>query len=175
MALTKKQKKEILESLKERIDRQKSIVFVGFTGIKVKDFSNLRRKTKTEGGELLVAKKTLINLALKDNYPETAKEVAKIEGEIALVFGFKDALAPMKSVYQMSTENENLKILAGLFEEKFINREEVITLAKLPSREELFAQLLGTISAPLSNFTSVLQGNLRNLISIFNQVSSHNT
>ena len=63
MALTKAQKKKILEELKEKIARQKIMVFVDFTGLKVKDLSNLRKKMKAADGEIKVVKKTLLGLA----------------------------------------------------------------------------------------------------------------
>ena len=90
----------------------------------------------------------------------------KMPGEIALVFGYKDGMGPAKTIYQFSKENENLKILGGFFEDKFRTAEDIIVLAQLPSREELLAKLLGTISAPVSNFVSVLQGNIKGLITV---------
>ena len=174
MALTKEQKKKTLEVLKDKINRQRSITCIGFSGTGVKVFTELRRTLKEQEGEILVAKKTLIKLALKEKYPDMATELGNIHGEIALAFGFKDALMPIKSVYKMSTKKKSIRILAGMFDNKFVTKEEVIALAQLPSREELFVKLMGTISAPSRNLVSVLQGNLRDLISIFNQVTLRN-
>lgn len=174
MALTKEQKRKIIEALKEKIAKQKAMVFVDFTGLKVKDLSNLRKKLKglTKGGasnnEIKVAKKTLLNLALKKTLFEV--ELKKLQGEIAVVFGYKDELLPAKIVYQFSQENPNLKILGGFFENKFREAEEIIKLAQLPTKGELLERLLGSISAPISNLINVLQGNLRNLIYIISQI-----
>ncbi len=171
MALTKEQKEKTLEVLKDKINRQKSITCIGFSGTNVKIFTELRRILKEQKGEMLVAKKTLMKLALKEKYPDMAAELGNIHGEVALAFGFEDALTPIKSIYKMSTANKSIEILAGLFDDKFITKEEVIVLAKLPSREELLVKLMGTMSAPSSNLVRVLCGNLRDLISIFNKVT----
>ena len=162
MPLTKTQKQKILEELKEKIARQKAMIFVDFTGLKVKDLSNLRKKIKMVGDEIKVAKKTLLELALKSAKLET--EIKKIPGEIAVVFGYKDEVLPAKTVYQFSKENQNLKILGGFLENKFREAQDFVTLAQLPTREELLAKLVGSISAPVSNFVSVLQANIKGLI-----------
>jgi len=162
MALTKAQKQKILEDLKEKIERQKSIVFVDFTGLRVEDLSSLRKKLKEVNNELKAVKKTLMGIAFKKAKIEF--ETKKLPGEIALVFSYKDEISPAKIVYQFSLENPNLKILGGFFENNFREAEKIVTLAQIPSREELLARLVESISAPLSNLVNVLQGNMRNLV-----------
>lgn len=170
MALTKAQKQKIVEDLKEKIARQKTMIFVDFTGLKVKDLSNLRKKLRAVDSELKVAKKTLLGLVFKKAGLEI--EAKKIKGEIALVLGYNDGLSPAKIIYQFSQENPNLKILGGFFEKKFREAEEIITLAQLPAREELLAKLVGTISAPVSNLVNVLQGNIKGLIYVLTKVKT---
>jgi len=162
MALTKEQKKKILDDLKEKIAKQKAMVFVDFTGLKVKDLSSLRKKLKAIDNELRVAKKTLFCLALKEKKLEMAKE--KLKGEIAIVFGYRDELSLAKTVYQFSQENPNLKILGGFLENKFREAEKIITLAQLPTKEELLVSLVRSINAPISGFVNVLGGNIKGLI-----------
>ena len=164
MALTKVQKQKILEDLKEKIAKQKVMIFVGFTGLKVKDLSRLRKKLKAVGEEIKVAKKTLMGIAFKKAKIEI--ETEKLPGEVALVSGYKDELTPAKIVYQFSQECPNLKILGGFFENKFVEAEKIIELAKLPTREELLARLVGSISSPISNLVSVLEANIKGLITV---------
>lgn len=162
MALTKEQKKKILANLKEKIVKQKVMIFADFTGLKVKDFSNLRKKLKKEGNEIKVAKKTLLSLVLKQGGFEIP--LKKLKGEIAAVFGYRDEISPAKTVYQFGLTNTNLKILGGIFEKNFIQAERIIELAQLPTKEELLARLVGSISAPISNFVNVLEANIKGLI-----------
>jgi len=170
MALTKAQKQKIFENLKEKIAKQKAMVFVDFTGSKVKDLSNLRKKLKATDNELKVVKKTLIGLAFKKSGLEI--EAKKIKGEIGLVFGYGNEISPAKIVYQSSQENPNLKILGGFFEKKFREAVEIITLAQLPSKEELLAKLVGSIAAPISNFVNALRYNLKGLIYLLTKIKT---
>jgi len=164
MVLTKVQKEKILEDLEEKIAKQKAMIFVDFTGLRVKDFSSLRKKLKAVGEEMKVAKKTLMGIAFKKAKIEI--ETKKLPGEAALVFGYKDELTPAKIVYQFSRECPNLKILGGFFGNKFLETEKIIELAKLPTREELLARLVGSISSPISNLVSVLEANIKGLITV---------
>ena len=158
MPLTKEQKQKVVEDLKEKIDKQKSMVFVAVEGLKAKELFDLRKKLKAEDCLLIVVKKTLLDIVFKEKKLDFAPK--KLEGQVALVFGFKDELSPAKIVYQFSLGNKNLKILAGFFEDKFRDVEETITLAKIPGKEELLARIVGSISAPVSNFVNVLQAPL---------------
>jgi len=164
MALTKEQKQKVLDDLKEKIAKQKAMVLVGITGLKVKDIAGLRRKLKVADGNLKVAKKTLIERALKQNKLDFDKK--DYQEELALVFSFKDEILPAKTVYEFSETNPELKILGGFFEGKFLESEKVIELAKLPTKEQLLARLVGSISAPMSNLVSVLEANIKGLITV---------
>lgn len=164
MVQTKARKQKILEELKEKIDKQKVVVFFDFTGLKVKDLSNLRKKLKKENGELKVAKKTLIAIAFKKLNESIAENIKKLSGEIALVFGYQDVILPAKTLWQFSRDFPSLKILGGFVENNFKAADEIIALAQLPSREELLAKLVGSIAGPISGFVNVLQGNIKGLI-----------
>jgi len=172
MPLTKEQKQKIVEDLTEKIARQKAMIFVDFTGLKVKDLSNLRKKLKAVNSELKVAKKTLLGLVFKKSGLEI--EAKKIKGEIALIFGYNDGLSLAKMIYQFAEANPNLKILGGFIESQkskvksqkyeFLGAEQIIELAKLPTKEELLVNLVRSIFAPVSNLVNVLQGNIKGLI-----------
>jgi large subunit ribosomal protein L10 len=151
MAFTKEQKQKIIEDLKEKVARQKAMILVGITGFKVKDLNELRKKLKAAEGNIQVAKKTLIEIVFKEKKIDFDKN--KFKEEIALVF-------------EATQENENLKILAGYIENEFKTGEEIITLAQLPTREELLAKLVGSISNPISGLVNVLQGNIKGLLQV---------
>jgi len=167
MPFTKAQKQKVIEDLTQSLNSQKAVVFVDFQGLKVKDMVDLRQNIKEVGGQLKVAKKTLIKIALEKTGLKLEKE---LEGELALIFAFEDPLSILKTVYKFSQTNESLKILAGVFEGKFIEKEEVVALAQLPSREELLVRLVGSISSPISGFVNVLQGNIRGLVYVLSAI-----
>jgi large subunit ribosomal protein L10 len=168
MALNKTQKQEILDDLKDKIAKQKAMILVGITGLKVKDVSGLRKKLKAADGNLKVIKKTLIEKAFKENKLDFDKN--KYKEEMAVAFGFKDEIVPAKTVYQAGLANEKLKILGGFIDNEFNEAESIIALAKLPSREELLAKLVGSLSAPVSNFVYALNYNIKGLVHILSLI-----
>lgn len=170
MALTREQKQKVVEDLKEKIDRQKSIIFVAVDGLNVADLFDLRRRLGEDDCLLKVVKKTLLRIVLKEKNIKVDEE--KLKGEIALVFGFGDEIPSAKIPYNFSLENKNLKILGGVFENKFIDKERVVELAKIPTKEELLARVVGSIRAPLANFANVLQGNIKGLMYILKQIKA---
>jgi large subunit ribosomal protein L10 len=162
MALSKDQKKKILEDLRDKISQSKAVLLVGITKLKVKDMNELKKRLKGMNSNIKVVKKTLAEIVFKENKLDFDKK--NFKEEIALVFGFKDEVSPAKIAHQFSKENENLKILGGFIEKKFEGIEMITALALLPTREELLGRLVGTISAPASNLVYVLQGNIKGLI-----------
>lgn len=148
MPLNKAQKQKILDSLKEKIEKQKAIVFADFKGLKVKSLSLLRKEMKSKECELKVAKKTLISAALKKQKIEA--DVKKMEGEIVMGFGYKDEISPFKLLYDFSKSNENLKILGGLIGKEIISQEKAIELGQLLSKEEILGQLFFSVQRNLS-------------------------
>jgi large subunit ribosomal protein L10 len=166
MAKSREEKKKILEDLKEKVKKQKMMVLVNFTGLKVKDFFELRKKLKSADSQIKVIKKTLLNLALKEFSPDFAQKIDQFKDQIAIVFGFGDEILPAKILHQFSLENPNLKILAGYFEKKIREKEEIVFLAQLPSKNEILGSLIKNLSAPIYNFVNVLQANIKGLINV---------
>lgn len=165
---TKDQKKNIVKDLAEKIKSSKSVVFSDFKGLKVKDMTSLRRELRKEGADMKVIKKTLIDLALKDAGVEM--DTKKFEGQIAVAVS-EDEVAAAKIIAKFAKANENIKIVGGILGVKELAKEEVLALAKLPSKEDLLAKLVGTLNAPVSGFVNVLAGNLRGLVTVLKAVA----
>ena len=170
MPLNKAQKKKIIDDLKEKVEKQKILFFVDLKGLKVKDLSNLKKRLKKVDSQLKVSKKTLLDLALKEK--KIGLDVKKLEGEVAVIFGFKDEILPAKTAYQFSLENKNLKIIGGYFAGKFVETEEMIAFSQLPTKNELLARLVGSVSAPISNFVQVLNANIKGLLQVLTQIKT---
>jgi large subunit ribosomal protein L10 len=178
MAITKKQKEKIIEDLREIFSRQKAIILIGITGLKVKDISLLRKKIKLIDGNLRVAKKTLMEIVFKENNLKFNRN--KFKEKVALIFGFRDEILTVKTVYEFSqnlsagetTGEEKLKILGGYFDNNFKEKEDIIMLAKLPSREELMTKLIWGLKSPIFNFVSVLEGNIKGLMRVLNNIKT---
>jgi len=157
MALTKEKKEQSLNSLKEVISKQKSVIFADFSKVGSKELFDLRKKLKEAGCKLKIGKKTLVRIAFgQSNISFWDKIRQAVPGQLALVFGIEDEIAPARISNQFAKTNENFRILGGIFENKFIDREKVLVLANIPSRNELFSRLVGSLSSPISSFARVI-------------------
>ncbi len=167
--LTKNQKHELVKELTEKIKAAKSVVFVDFKGLKVKDATILKKSLRAEQVEYVVVRKTLIDIALKNAGIEGAN-IAKIEGQVALSLSNADEVAGAKIIDTFAKTNENVKMLGGVLATQLMTAAEVKALAKVPSKQQLLGQLVGTLNAPVSGFVNVLAGNLRGLVGVLNAV-----
>ncbi len=168
--LTRNQKHELVKELIEKIKAAKSVVFVDFKGLKVKDATILKRSLRAAGVEYVVVRKTLIDIALKNAGIEGAN-IAKVEGQVAVSLSNLDEVAAAKIIDTFAKTNENVKMLGGVLGTQLMNAAEVKALAKVPSKEQLLGQLVGTLNAPISGFVNVLAGNLRGLVQVLNAIS----
>lgn len=171
MAKTLEQKKQILSGLQDSVGKQTSMVFVEIAGIKTSKINEIKEDLEKSDAKMTVVKKTLLNLAMKDGYPQNPlKEIKK---EMAVVFGFGDEVVPSKSVYKFSQLEKNFKVIGGYIksaQDKFLLEGDIEALAKLPTKHELIGQTVGTIAAPLTGFLNALQGNLRGLVCVLSSI-----
>jgi len=157
VALTKTQKTKQIDSIKEKVSKQKSVIFVDFSKVPSKEMFSLRKSLKEAGCNLKIAKKTLVRIAFgQSNISYWNKIKSSIPGQLALVFGIEDEIAPARIANTFAKTQENLKILGGIFENRFIGRERVLELANIPPRNELLGRLVGSIYSPVSSFVRVL-------------------
>ena len=171
MAKTKEQKKEILEKLDKKIKQAKSIVFAKFDGLEVKDNEELRKQLREENSEYYVAKKTLMDIAFKKSSDVKDLNIKDFQGRIAAIFGYEDEVIPAKIIDKFAKDHqENIDFVGGIMEGKFLSADEVKTIAKLPSKQELYARIVGSINAPISGFVNALAGNLRNLVYVLKAI-----
>jgi len=166
---TKVQKETLVKDLASKLKNSKAAVFSDYKGLSVKDMTAMRRELRAEGIDLKVAKKTLISIALKDAGIQL--DARELEGQVAIAISSQDEVAAAKILAKAAKANENLKIVAGVLGTQAISKEEVIALSKLPSKEQLLAQLVGTLNAPVSGFVNVLAGNIRGLVNVLKAVA----
>ncbi len=171
MPKSKIQKQEILRNLEEKIKKSKSVVFAGFNALTVKDNENLRAQLRQENSEYYVAKKTLMNIAFKDQIE--GLNVRDLDGKLAAIFSYEDEVAPAKVIGNFRKDKEKQErvfFLGGILENKLLSKEEVEALSQLPSKTELYAKLVGSLNAPISGFVNALAGNLRNLVYVLKAI-----
>lgn len=168
--LTRKQKEEVVEELADKIRRQQSLIFTDITGVNVGDLQKLRRELRKQNIEYKVTKKSLIGLALKKGKKDL--DISGFNGSLAIAFGYEDPIMPAKILSNFAKQNENLKILGGLMENKALALEEVKALAMIPSKNELLAMLINSIKGPINGFVNVLNGVTKNFIGILNAIEN---
>ncbi|MBT4277304.1 50S ribosomal protein L10 [Candidatus Falkowbacteria bacterium] len=169
MPKTKQQKKEMLESLIKKLEDSKAAVFAGFQGLTVNETETLRKTCRENNLEYLVAKKTLLKIALeKSGLKAEDKEI--FSNEVAVVLSYADEVTAAKIVAKFAKDHEVVTLKGGILESKIIDLNMVKKLVSIPSKEELLAKLVGSINAPVSGFVTVLKGNLRGLVQTLNAI-----
>ncbi len=158
MALTKAKKQDIISDLKEKVDKQKAIVFTSITGLKVKDLTSVRKLMRNKDCELKVAKKSLISKVFQGKKIDF--DAKKLEGEVALGFGYKDEVMPFKTLYDFAKDHENLKILGGIMGADILDKIKAIEFGQMPTKEELLTRFM----------VNALQGSLRKFVYALSQI-----
>ncbi|PIR74709.1 MAG: 50S ribosomal protein L10 [Candidatus Magasanikbacteria bacterium CG10_big_fil_rev_8_21_14_0_10_47_10] len=171
MAKTKEQKQQTAERLASAITTSKSVVFANYQGLSVSEMDELRAKCREQGVMCLASKKTLMSRALKNAGIEA--DTKAYQGGIVAFFGQDEVSAP-KVVADFAKDHEIATIFGGLLEGNYIDSAKVTALSQLPSKEQLLAQLVGTINAPVSGFVNVLAGNIRGLVTVLNGIKDAN-
>jgi large subunit ribosomal protein L10 len=169
MPKSRDQKKELLDQLSDKVKKSKSIVFVDYKGTKVKEIEDMRKESKKQNAEYVVAKKTLIKIAF-DNGKIEGINPKDVDGNIALLLSYEDEVSAAKLANQFSKDSKTLNMVGGVMEGKYIDAQMVKRLANIPSRLELYAKLVGTLNGPISGFVNVLQGNLRNFVGVLDAI-----
>lgn len=145
-----KQKQEEVSKLAEKLKEAKVILLTDYRGINVEDVTKLRAELRGVNTEYKVIKNNIIKRALDANGENGLDDL--LEGPTALIIGTEDYLEPSKIIYNFSKNNDFYKIKGGIIDGKVMTAEEIITLAKLPSRQELIAKLAGAL---LGNITKL--------------------
>ncbi len=168
MAKTREQKEKMIQAFEDNLTKMKSAVFVDYKGLKVKDITTLRKSLRENNVEFSVAKTTLLKKALEKNEIVVDEEI--LSKPLAVAFAMEDEVAPAKEIEKFAKTNDVIEVLGGILERKMISSGEVKRLAALPSREQLYSRVVGTIAAPLNGFVNVFAGNLRGLVNVLNAV-----
>ena len=144
------QKKEEVSKLAEEMKAAKLILLTDYRGINVTDVTNLRTDLRNVNARYTVIKNNITRRALAECGIEGLDD--KLVGPTAVIMSDEDYLEPAKAIYKFSKENEYYKIKGGVIDGKVMTTEEIITLAKLPSRETLLSMLAGALLANIQKF-----------------------
>ena len=166
--MKREDKARVIEELTEKM-RGSSVVLVDFKGINVAQSTRLRARSREAGVDFVVAKNTLAQRAANDAGIEGLDEF--LVGPTALAFS-DDPVASAKLMAEFADEVDAFELKGGLLDGgRVMGSDDVVALSRLPGRDQLLAQLLGAIQAPVAGLVTVLNAPLRNLAVVLNQVA----
>lgn len=166
--MLKVEKEKTVNELRERLSLTKSLFLTDFRGLSVDDMTRLRRSLKEKGAEYRVTKNTLIRMAAEES--EFGGILDFLKGPTGLVFSYEDPLAPAKALHEVHKKTEKPKIKVIWMEGKLLDESHLRTLATLPAREVILAQIVSGLDFPVANFVGTLQGVLRNFVSTIDAI-----
>ena len=155
-------KAAIIEAVKARADKASFAVITDFKGMTVEELTNLRVALRNAGGEYLVVKNTLARIALTDGTHDAIKD--KFHDNCGVAFGFDDPVAVAKALSDFAKQSKLFELRCASLDGKAMDAAQIDALAKLPGREQLLGQLLGTMNAVPTNFVSLFANVVRGLL-----------
>ena len=160
--MTRSEKAAVIEAIKANADRASFAVLTEFKGMTVEELTNLRVNLRKAGGEFYVVKNTLARIALTDGMHDSVKDMFKENCGIALTS--QDPVAVAKAVSEFAKTSKLFTVRHASLEGKMLSAAQVDALAKLPGKQELLGQVLGTMNAVPTNFVSLFANVLRGLL-----------
>jgi large subunit ribosomal protein L10 len=149
------EKEQVVAELGERLARASVTVLAVPRGLTVAQVTKLRKRVRELSGEYKIAKNSLALRAVEATDFSPLKEL--LEGPTALVFGYGDPVAIVKEIVRYSTENsQHLEIKGAVLDGQFYGREQITELARLGSKDQLRARLVGVLASPATQLARLL-------------------
>lgn len=158
---TKAFKSEKISQMKEKIEKAKVAIVTDYKGLSVEEITKLRRSIQKEDGDYMVTKNTLAKIAVKGTEYEILTDA--LTGPVAIAFGFEDQVAPAKALAKFIKESKKGEILAAAMDGKLLSAAEAKALASLPSKQEIYAKMLGCINSPASGIANSINAVMSSL------------
>jgi len=165
MALTKQKKDDVVKEVADLLSSSKMTVVAAYKGTTVKAMQQLRRDARSNGTKVRVVKNRLAIKALEQVDTLKGVDASSLTGQLLYAFNSEDEVAPASALNTFAKQNPSIEFVGAITAEgKFISAEEVKALASLPSKNELIAQVVATLTSPLNDVVSGLSGNLHGLL-----------
>ena len=160
--MNRENKAKKVDELKDTFAKAKFAVVADYRGLKVNEFEQLRVSLREQGGEIQVAKNTLLRLAVQDTDFEGLKQ--DFAGTTAVAFSFDDPVGSAKALTEFTKDNEALVVRSAVFEGKALSSDDLIALSKLPSKDQLLGQLCSVLNAVPTKLVRTLNAAPSNLV-----------
>lgn len=164
MAISKERKEELVAQYKELIEQSDAIFLTEYGGMSVKDMQALRGKLREADGKFYVTKNTLFSLALEESDLPAPGEL--LVGQVGSGFSMGEAPSLAKALVNFAEDEDNLTIKGGIMDNRVLSVSEIEALAKLPSLDQLRAQILGLIDGPARGLVSVVNNGVTQVVNV---------
>ncbi len=164
------EKQAFVESFGEKVRDASAVYFTDFSGLDVKEITDLRRKIRNSGAEYVVVKNRLLKLAVSDvDWPDIS---AVLSGPTAVIIANDGEVEPAKVVSEFSDDHEDKPVFKlGILDNGVLSVEEIARLAKLPNRDELLAQTVGAMETPLIALAGAFEAKLQEMTGLLEALS----
>lgn len=166
MAISREKKEALVEQYTDLLNQSRAVFLAEYVGVSVAQMEALRDEVRKVDGTFHVTKNSLLRLALERSGRPIPDEF--FLGQTAAGFALGELPAMAKTLVEFSDDVESFRLKGGLMDSNFLSAEEIEALAKLPSLNELRAQIIGLINAPAQNVTSTVANGVRQLINVLN-------
>ncbi len=162
-------KKLVVQEITEKIKASKSVIFVDYNALTVKEVSDIRNKCREANCEYKVYKNTLVRKALNDlGFKDFDND---LNGPTAVTFGADETKAAKVISAAAKEYDKKIVIKSAFVDNAYVDKNGVKALASMPSREELVAKMLGSMQAPLSNFAGVLNNLVAGIVRVLGAIA----
>jgi len=168
--MKREEKEQIVAEVSETVRKAHGMFFTDFTGLTVEQATELRREFHKAGVDYRVVKNTLIQTALKQvtGYDGVYDRLA---GPTGVAFAYEDPVVPARIIQKFAEKHKRLSLKVCVLERQVFEGSRLAELAKLPSRKEVMAAILGSVQAPLAGVPTVVNALMRDIVSIVDEIS----
>jgi large subunit ribosomal protein L10 len=157
------EKEKIVENLRQTIQDSKAAILTDYRGLSVADLTALRKKLREADTEFHIVKNTLFKRAADGLLPNADLD-PHLEGPTAIGFSKGDGVAAAKALLDYMKDHKTMAIKAGVIDGKVYGPDQVTAISKLPSKEQMIAEIVGALDAPAANFVGVLDAIVADLV-----------
>lgn len=155
-------KTEQVADLTDKLSRAQVTMVADYRGLTVAEISDLRKRLRQSGAELIVAKNTLVEIAAKETGHSALDDL--LAGPTAVAFAYDDITAAAKAIQDFNKGPKQLKVRGGMLGTSLLQGDVLDQVSKIPSRQQVLAQIVGGVSAPVSGVVGVLNAAITNVL-----------
>lgn len=171
--MNKQNKKDLVVSLTPKLKEAVSVLVVNYTGLSVSLQQTLKSELKKVGSDMVVVKNTLIKRAGKEaGFTEEMLTDEILSGQTALIISKEDAVAPVQVIGKFAKENQIPQFKIGLVEGNVQDKEALLKISTLPTKDVLYSQVVGSLMSPMYGLVGTLNGNMQKLVYLLKEVST---